>query len=267
MRAFTVIFLLVISFVKVDAQLIPERFEAYPVVNKLSAENLNKQLNKYDFSDLLNSKDNSIVYGFIGANYQRLRIKFISITKDSVSSNIYHVYGKSMMKKNIDEFKGTLIISAIFKLKSISMGIDSEYKNKGLKGEYIILGHYQLFENKEQEHSGTFEGKFQSDYYLDRNGKVCYDDINLGDSYTNNQFVGKWTDYKTQISKTCNWGDYRMPYSGNFDGGAGDFSPWTTDARLGWETVNESWLVGSKDKKLMAKGRLAQKIENAKWWE
>jgi hypothetical protein len=182
MRSFAIIFLLAFSFVKVDAQLIPERFKGYPVVNKLSTEKLDKQLNKYDFSDLFNSKDNSIVYGFIGANYQRLRIKFLSITKDSVAPNTYHVYGKSMVKGNIDEFNGTLIISVIFKLKSISMGIDSEYKNKGLKGEYIILGHYQLFENKEQEHSGTFEGKFQSDYYLDRNGKVCYDDINLGDS-------------------------------------------------------------------------------------
>jgi hypothetical protein len=120
--------------------------------------------------------------------------------------------------------------------------IDSEYKNKGLKGEYIILGHYQLFENKEQEHSGTFEGKFQSDYYLDRNGKVCYDDINLGDSYTNNQFVGKWTDYKTQLSKTCNWGDYRMPNSGDFDIGAGEFSPADKYLKYGWQSRRDDFL-------------------------
>lgn len=209
-------------------------------VKPLTETALKLQLSKNDFSTLFTYTDNTYVYGFIGDNYQRIRIKFISITKDPLMHNVYKVYGKSMVKNNVDEFNGAIIISNISKQNSISYGVDDELKNKGLKGEFIISGTYTLSENSNQNHSGVFKGTFRTGYYLDKANKFHYDDINMySDGYRNNLFIGKWTDYKTHLSKTCNWGDYRIPNSGNFDGGAGDFSPNTRDTSLGWQNVND----------------------------
>lgn len=41
--------------------------------------------------------------------------------------------------------------------------------------------------------------------------------------FSNNQFRGSWTSYKTGVSKKCNWGDGRILDSGDLEGGAGEF--------------------------------------------
>lgn len=234
---------------------------------QLSTNKFKEQLSKYDFSKLFTTTDNSVVYGFIGNNYQRIRIKFVSIVKDSSAFNTYNVYGKSMVKNNIDEFHGIIIISNILKKTPMSYGVDNELKGKGLKGEFIISGTYTLSENSDQSHSGVFKGKFRTGFYLDKMYHIHYDDINnYSDGYMNNEFIGKWTDYKSQLSKTCNWGDYRIPNSGNFDIGAGDFSPNTCDTTLGWQSVHDMWLTDNKWKPTV-KAKQAKRIEEAKWWQ
>ncbi len=218
----------------------------------LLKKELKGDLTKYDFSKLLLHTDNSVIYGFIGDNYQRIRVKIIRITKDSLSSDTYNVFGKTMVKSNIDNFNGTIKITDILKLKNISYGVDDEYKNKAIKGEYVILADYNFFENKAQPHSGTFNGVLESDFYLDKNYKVQYDDIEMNsDGYTNNQFVGRWISYTDHISKRCNWGDFRIPNSGDLDIGASEFSPDAKYSKYGWQSI--------RDKN--------DKIEEAKWWE
>ncbi|NOQ27719.1 MAG: hypothetical protein GQ564_20335 [Bacteroidales bacterium] len=44
------------------------------------------------------------------------------------------------------------------------------------------------------------------------------------DSYRNNQHIGIWKPYDSENIKTCNWGNYRIPFSGDLDIGAGEFS-------------------------------------------
>jgi hypothetical protein len=217
-----------------------------------SKEELKNDLIKHDFSKLLLHTDNSVVYGFIGDNYQRIRVRIIRISKDSLSPDSYNVFGKTMVKTNIDDFNGTIKITNIRKLKSMSYGVDNEYKNKGIKGEYIIIAEYKFLENKDQPHSGIFIGTFESDFYLDKNSKAQYDDIELNaDGYTNNQFVGQWVDYKNNLAKRCNWGDFRVPNSGDLDIGAGEFSPNDKYLKYGWQSVRDQ----------------NEKIENAKWWK
>jgi hypothetical protein len=219
----------------------------------LTPKELKEQLSKHDFSKLFTLTDNDAIYGFIGDNYQRIRIKLLVVTKDSLHPNIYHVYGKSMVKSNIDEFEGIITISNIVKLGYINYGVDDEYKNKGIKGEYTIKADYNFFENKNQPHSGTFKGICESDFYLDKNNKAHYDDLEFeADGYTNNEFIGQWFSYDGKISKRCNWGDFRIPDSGHFDIGAGEFSPHGYDNKYlknGWQNMND------------------QKAEKAKWWE
>jgi hypothetical protein len=216
-----------------------ERFRSNQLKNKyLSPTELKNQLSKLDFSSLFTQTDNAFVYGFIGDNYQRIRVKIISITK--TTDDTYTVYGKSMVKNNIDEFRGTLKITNIRKYKETHYGVDDEYKSKGIKGAYVITGTYNFAEGTNQQHSGVFKGAFSSEFYLDKANKVHYDDIELNaDGYANNQFVGQWVSYAGK-AKTCNWGDYRIADCGDLDIGAGEFSPNDKYIGNGWQKANLS---------------------------
>lgn len=194
-----------------------------------------------DFSKIFTFTDEQYVYGFIGESYQRFQIKFISIKKDISTPDQYLVYGKSMVKGNVDDFNGKLTIKRIDKSPTISWGADDTYKNKGIKGEYMIYGEYRFDENKSQNHSGVFTGTFQTDFYVDKNGRAKYDDIdNISDSFTNNQFTGNWTSYDGKIKQRCNWGDYRIPDCGNLDIGAGEFSPGDEYVKNGWQEFRKN---------------------------
>lgn len=222
---------------------------------------LKSQFVSYDFSKLWTQTENQYVYGFIGDNYQRIRVKIIKVTKQPNSSDTYDVYGKSMVKNNIDEFHGTMTITNIRKYIVTLLGVDDEFKNKGFKGSFSMVGDYMFSENKDQMHSGIFKGTFRSDFYLDKNGKEHYNDIdNYSDRYNNNQFVGQWSQYDGKIIKRCNWGDFRIPNSGDFDIGAGEISPDDKYLKYGWQNLREIVISSSSASK-------ATKSESTVWWK
>jgi hypothetical protein len=250
MRSFLiVVFLVVISFEKIYAQNGASGFyEKYRDKelrkNDLSASEFQSLLKKYNFSDIFTCTDNSAVYGFIGDNFQRIHIKFIKVSKSKTVTGVYDIYGKSMVKNNIDDFHGILSITKIRIYKNICLGVDNMYKDSGIKAEGRLIGTYQFSENTQQNHSGIFKGTFQSDFFIDKNNKICYDSLSMvSDSFTNNRFVGTWTSYDGNLIKKCNWGDYRIPNSGDFDIGAGDFSPDTSNPELGWQTYQDQFLT------------------------
>ena len=213
-----------------------------------------------DFSLLFTKTENESVFGFIGDDYQRIRVKIISVSKSKTVPDTYDVYGKSMVKTNIDKFHGTLRITNIRKQKEMSYGADEKYKSKGLKGQFMIIGDYSFSEPKNEKHSGVFKGVFESDFYLDRNNKIHYDDIDIqADGYSNNEFVGYWVSHDGEIIKRCNWGDYRIPNAGNLDIGAGDFSPADKYLKNDWQTRRDYLIQNNQTKK-------AKAIEQAKWW-
>jgi hypothetical protein len=218
-------------------------------------------LEKHDYAKLWIQTDNAQVFGFIGDNYQRIRIKIISVTKDSADGSLYHVAGKSMVKNNVCNFKGVIKISGIRRYKETSYGVDDSYRNK-VKGQYSLTGNYTFYEVKTQNHTGIFKGIFQTDFYVNKQNDIIYDDIDMqADGFSNNQFVGSWTSYNSTATKTCNWGDYRMPNSGKFDVGAGEFSPDAKDKSLGWQTIVDRF---SQDK---IKQSAAKKEEERAWWK
>ena len=271
MRSILIAALLIISFVNTYAQNgASGYYEKYRDQdlrkNDLSADKFQSLINKHNFSKIFTCTDNSVVYGFVGNDFQRIHIKFISISKSKTSPGLYYIYGKSMVRNNIDEFHGTLSISKVRMYKNICLGVDSMYKDSGIKAEGRLIGTYKLSENTKQKYSRIFKGTFQSDFFIDKNNKICYDSLSMvSDGFTNNQFVGIWTCYQTGEIKKCNWGDYRIPNSGNFDIGAGDFSPDTSDPKLDWKTYQEQWLTYYN--KSTAKAIQAREIETAKWWQ
>ena len=214
---------------------------------------------KYNFSPLWTKTVNSAVYGFIGDDYQRLRIKILSAAKSKNSPDTYLVSGKSMVKNNVCDFSGTIKITSAKIFKNMHWGVDDEYKNAGIKRQGIILAEYRFAEDKSQTHSGVFQGTLSTGWYIDKNGKLQYDDIESNsDGYRNNQFLGTWKSYKNKSSKNANWGDYRIPFSGDLDIGAGEFSPMDKYLQFGWQIYRDAYFGNDKQ---------ARFEEEKIWWK
>ena len=233
--------------------------------SELSSEELMQTMSKYDFSGIWQQKNDALL-GFIGENYQRLNIKFITIVKNSDDSTKYYVYGKSMVGTNICPFIGEIKllhvrqveIETIYKQTLYSEFQDEESAERYLAPEYVLLAKYSFFEDPKATGSGKFEGILKTNFYI-YNEMVYYNDlrIEVSDPYNNNQCVGTWTSYLTGVSKTCNWGEFRIPYSGDLDIGAGLFSPDSKYLGNGWYNYSKAWIYQDTE---------AQKKEREKWW-
>jgi hypothetical protein len=198
----------------------------------LLPDNFIEKYKTYDFSTLFLPQTEFI--GFIGNDFRRIMIKFFSISKDPTQLN-YKVVGSSLVLDNKCNFSGTIIIRQIREFKTLHYGVDDEYKDKGIKAQGLLIGDYFFNENRDQSHSGEFIGIMTIYWYIDKNGTLCYDSIeSYSDSYRNNQYIGVWRDYSTKKEKVCNWGEYRIPYSGDLDIGAGEFSPNEKYYDKGW---------------------------------
>jgi len=118
----------------------------------------------------------------------------------------------SMVKETICSFFGSITINQINEVKELHFGADDEYKNNGIKRQGILIAEYSFVERAQQKHSGTFIGKLYSKWYLNKNNKMEYDDIqSISDSYSNNAFIGIWKSYSSGKEKICNWADWRVP--------------------------------------------------------
>jgi len=52
------------------------------------------------------------ILGYIDSNYQRFQIHFTNILKDEKNPYLYIVFGKTKVKKNICDFKGTFEVTS-----------------------------------------------------------------------------------------------------------------------------------------------------------
>lgn len=185
--------------------------------------------------------------GYIGNNYQRFYIHYTSIVKDKDNPYRYNVEGKTKVNNNICSFRGTI---TIFKA--------SITKNK--QGEVICL--VDLREDSTHAASGIIRGKLVTDWFLNKRGVISYDTNEFdADGFCNNQFEGTWTNYRTRKSKTCNWGDFRIPESKNLDIGAGDFDVSDKYKKYGWMSYSKSLYQRDPDH------NKAVVEENRKWWK
>jgi hypothetical protein len=205
--------------------------------DKLKPDNVIQKYKSYDFSSLILPKSEFL--GFIGQDFRKIQIKFSSVKKDPVSLT-YMVRGNSLVLNNKCDFMGTITIKQIREFESFHFGVDEMFKDKGIKAQGLLIGDYSFKENKDQPHSGEFIGVMTILWYIDKNGTLCYDKINsYSDSYRNNQYVGIWKDYLIKNEKTCNWGEYRIPFSGDLDIGAGEFSPNEKYFDKGWKPTTK----------------------------
>ncbi|MEO0472100.1 MAG: hypothetical protein AAF206_20910 [Bacteroidota bacterium] len=201
---------------------------------ELKAANVVDQYDQHDFSVLLMPQSSFL--GFIGDNYKRIKIDFSSVEKSTEAARLYDIKGQSAVGRNTCDFDGTLNIRKVREYQTLHLGVDNMYADSGIVSQGVLIADYELNEAEEQKYSGTFEGVMVLWFYVDREGKLKIDNIeSFSDSYKNNQFVGSWTQYNPAKTKICNWGEHRIPNSGDLDIGAGEFSVNPKYYELGWE--------------------------------
>jgi hypothetical protein len=190
--------------------------------------------------------------GFIGSNYQRFYIHFISVIQNPANPLEYYVYGKTMVKNNICKFQGLIEISE-------SKSYIDDYDSSFVQGN--IFGGYKFYEDPLQKGAGILKGKFKTRFFIDKDSEIKYNSLEfISDGYSNNEFEGNWTGYKSLESRKCNWGDFRIPDSDELGGGAAEFLPYDKYLKNGWESYRDQI---SSDNEISSK---ATEKEEKKWW-
>lgn len=185
--------------------------------------NINK-LKSYNLSTLFIPRREFL--GYIGTNFRRIYMYYTSISKDTINPFRYFVKGISLVGNNRCDFEGEINIKQVREYKRMHYGVDYIYKDEGIQSQGIVLANYLFKENPHQKHVGIFEGLITLNWFIDKHGILHYDDIErYTDVYKNNQYVGTWSEYGKDLKKTCNWGEYKIPFSGDLDIGACCFSP------------------------------------------
>lgn len=193
--------------------------------------------------------------GFIGDDYQRFYIKFISAIKVQDNPNEYLVYGKTRVKNNICTFQGTIKIETAFIYNTANRGL--------LKIGHVVCN-VVLYEDMKQPGSGTIKGTLQTYFNINEHNQILYDGTDFAsDGYCNNQFTGTWTSYKNGTTKKCHWGDYRIPDCGDLDIGAGEFSVNDKYIKNGWASYVD--MTNRSYHSPMAQE--ARKEEERQWWK
>jgi len=190
--------------------------------------------------------------GVLGQNYRRIHIHIDKVIVGK-SFGTYLVIGKSKVDNKICTFKGTIKLLKIFPNDSCD---NSEYKKCG-----DLFAEYMFYEDSSQNHSGIFHGITECSFFKDSTGKSAYVDESMSgaDGYWNRTFVGTWSEYKTGIVKKCIWGDYRLPFTFDFDCGDGEMMVSGKYKKNGWQTFAD----GSE---FVSNGKGKWKLKN-RWWE
>ena len=203
-------------------------------IDKLKKENLKEKYLQYDFSTLLSPRSEFL--GYIGSDFRRLKIFFTALSKNQTDPNRYDIKGFSLVGVNKCDLTGIITITQIREFKYLHLGADDIYKDSSIISQGLLIGNFELKEDSTQSNSGVMKGIMTLSWYLGKSGIIHYDDIEYhsSDRYCNNQYVGTWIDYNKHDGKVSNWGEYRIPFSGDLDIGAGEFSPNKKYSDKGW---------------------------------
>lgn len=229
-------------------------------VNRTEKLNYFKQ---HDFSSLWIHHQDSML-GYTGSDYQRFYIHFIKIKKNNPFSFQYMVSGKTKTKNDIKEFVGNITVLHIYEMSNKAFNEPGEWQSDidlRKTKRYFLMAEFNFREKDGEDISGTL-GTF---FYM-INNKIFYDYLeSYSDNYANNLFVGMRKNSKTNISIKCNFGNYRIPFSGDLDYGAAEFFPNKKYYIKGWE--NFAVATGTYEQNPSEKAKKARVLENTKWWK
>lgn len=220
----------------------------------LTAESFLAEDNENEIEEI----ERAEIIGFIGSDYQRFFIHFISVIQNPNNPYEYLAFGKTKVKEVICSFHGSI------KIRTAKTYLNSEIPKytQGFTTCDVIL-----YEDNKELSTGFIKGTLQSAFVIDKKGKFRYDATSINaDGFSNNDFIGTWTSFKTKTAKKCHWGDYRIPecnWSNGCDIGAGEFSISDKYLKNGWENYRLAYSL-APDKPESIKAKLKEK---EKWWQ
>lgn len=263
----TILFSVSFWVITINAQIISEKPDTILKLlanNKIDSLELVSQFNNFDYSTLFLDSNTSFL-GFRGEKYQRIDIKFMLVIKNRKELNKYFVFGKRREGQNIFRFIGEIEISNIRELinskkqiylnEAIKQKDDDQIKRFSIK-KYALFATYSFFEDPNKLGSGQLEGNLEVDFFLDGDKIIKHFDIE-SDGYKNNIHIGTWIGYLERISLICNWGEFRIPNSGDLDIGVGEFTPNPKYFKNGWESYYNAYIINDKK---------AREEEEVTWW-
>lgn len=227
---------------------------------------LQTDLSKIINPDSISTEDQTIkrsILGFIGNNYQRFEIHFTKFEKSKLDNKLYLLTGKTRVKNTICSFIGELRIKKVEINKDSIRLLDEDEFSKN-HSQITIISEIEIYENRTEKHSGCIKGILTTDLFADSTNKIHYNSLMFfADGFSNNSFEGRWTSYFSKETKICNWGDFRIPNSGDLDIGVSEFSINDKYEKNGWESYSKQYSVDQTNKETIN----AQFRENSKWWE
>lgn len=121
------------------------------------------QYTHYDFGPLWARTDNEVVMGFIGPNCQRLRVKILTVRRDTADGTRYYLTGKTHVAGHLGGFSGTLVLRQVRELRQLSPITEAApaaalQAFRSARREGFILADYELREKPGQPKAGTFQG-------------------------------------------------------------------------------------------------------------
>jgi hypothetical protein len=187
---------------------------------------------KYDLTEFLNTEEEFGTDGVFDTMFQRIQIHFETIARDSIDGCVYHILGADRLKGLATPFKGEI------KIFQIVEHVGNLYEPEVPSDDRLInfYGSYKFEEQSSVAGAGIFEGRLTIYMTLNSDNRLV-DDIGeyMGDSFTNFTYQGTWTSYKTGQTKTCTWGQGRLPDTGDFDVGAGALFVNDKYKKNGWQ--------------------------------
>ncbi len=215
-----------------------------------TSTNVTTKVSSYQFEldTLFNTKDCQ-QNGVIGLDYKRIKIHINQTNKTNNKLELI-IHGKSNVSDNICDFNGKIKILNIYEIT----------ENFDYKGQATLFAEYELFEDSTQNHVGIFKGTLECSIIIDHKTKSIKLDESfaIADGYYNRTYVGTWTSYNSNLTKKCIWGDYRLPFTFDFDCGDGEMMINEKYINNGWQTFSN----GSEYDFSIKKPQLKDK-----WWK
>ncbi len=195
------------------------------------------------------------VTGVLGDDFRRIDVYIYPdiVRKDSLT---YSMRGRTKAGPNICDFTGVAKIKNIYCTGNDDLGREL----------YIIIAEYTINEDASQTGSGKFNGIFGAYGYADDDnpGLIRVDDLyDMADGYENRTFVGVWRSHrKPETVKRCVWGDYRLPFTFDFDIGDGEMLVNPRYDSPEWDRI----IYGSPDDIAGPESQYRRVVVREPWW-
>jgi len=192
-------------------------------------------------------------HGMIGDDIQNMRIVFTSIHR--INEREYEIVGKSKVRNNICDFKGSIEIIEI---------VETDFAGGNESPNIVdgkIIGNYSFNEDKNQSGTGIFEGTFEI-YWAHYEDSIDVADIWYTYSNYAILFDGIWKSNHTGKTKKACWSDYKACFPEGFNVSDGpDLIPNEKYRSKGWGYMIDLF---SQDEEKREK---AIEIYNEQWWK